>query len=100
MERSTLKKHEPVVQGDVLDLGPGEWALWDPEGDGRWQVVTTCGQCGAVAGCLVKHSIEENGEVNASYVCSATGCGWHVFVRLDGWDLGRKDAGVAFVKEG
>jgi len=35
-----------------------------------------------------KHSIADDGAVSPSYVCPIDGCGWHVYVRLDGWTGG------------
>ena len=31
------------------------------------------------------HSIAADGTLHPSYVCSATGCTWHVFAQLVGW---------------
>jgi len=35
------------------------------------------------------HRVDADGVVSPSYVCTAYGCNWHVFVRLDGFGEGR-----------
>ncbi len=60
--------------------------------------------CGVILGSPTRHSIEADGTVNASIVCSYVSggrqpCGWHVFGRLLDWTGGAMAAGAEkFVK--
>lgn len=47
----------------------------------------TCGGCGRGI-ALCNHTIAADGTVSPSVVCPHPGCGWHVFLRLDGWPAG------------
>lgn len=38
-------------------------------------------------GSLRTHEIKPDGEVTPSYVCPEPTCGWHEWVRLEGWSL-------------
>lgn len=44
-----------------------------------------CGGCGHGM-ALSKHEIAADGTVTPSVVCPYVGCGWHVFIRLEGWN--------------
>ncbi len=54
-------------------------------------MVMRCPKCKGLTALLL-HSIDTNGEVNASVLCNQkrkvedTECGWHEWVVLDGWD--------------
>jgi len=69
MERVRLKRD--------ANLGPGTWTT-----DNQGKAIVACGGCGKCAG--LQHVIEPSGEVNPSLECPH-GCGWHVFVILEGW---------------
>jgi len=43
-----------------------------------------CPNCKGSSGCLIRHTITADGEVNASILCPQN-CGWHVFGILDGY---------------
>ena len=45
------------------------------------------------------HSIAEDGTAEPSFVCMHSGCSWHVFVKLLGYDLQPKPAGQIEVHE-
>lgn len=36
-------------------------------------------------GLISDHAIAEDGTVSPSVVCTEEGCGWHEYIRLDGW---------------
>jgi hypothetical protein len=73
-------------------LGPS-WLL-DSEGE----VLLRC-VCGCILGHPTAHSIEEDGKIDASIVCSQPSggkapCGWHVYGKLEGWTAGAMAAGT------
>ncbi len=88
----------------------------DPKSGGAWglhrqvsygsgeylghHMLMRCPKCLQLSG-LQLHSIEPNGEVNASVLCNCKveggECGWHEWVVLDGWDPEwRKNAGEEY----
>ena len=36
-------------------------------------------------GLISDHAIAEDGTVSPSVVCTQEGCGWHEYIRLEGW---------------
>lgn len=74
----TIPRHD----GEPFDTNSGPWwTLWD----GR--VVVCCGN-GHHADITDKWKIADDGSVTPSILChgNARGsCGWHEFVRLEGW---------------
>ena len=61
---------------------PGTW--WQPKGAKKPFVA--CPHCGGtLLGDDAPHTIEDNGNVNASLVCRHPGCTFHEFVTLWGW---------------
>ncbi len=63
--------------------GPLTW--WPvTRADGRRNAMVACGR-GHIAS-LADHTIGPDGTVTPSLVCPETGCDWHEWVRLDGWD--------------
>lgn len=65
----------------------GTWRPWrDWDFTLQQQIKTAavaCGGCGR-AMSVRKHTISADGSLSPSLVCPH-GCGWHVFVRLVGW---------------
>lgn len=57
-------------------------------GSGAMVFVRCGGSCGEAY--RPDHVIEENGNLSPSLVCPTDGCGWHVWIRLDGWSGGRR----------
>lgn len=41
-------------------------------------------------GSIISHTIFADGVLFPSYVCPGVGCGFHVFVKFDGWTGGEK----------
>lgn len=41
--------------------------------------------------CWLPHVIDFAGNCSPSLMCPVPGCGWHEFVRLDGWTGGPRD---------
>ena len=77
--------HLPRVPCDSMLPG---WSFFSIGGRPD-SVVVRCAHCKSM-GMLVKHSIEPNGEVNASIYCCEPG---HIFAVLDDWPEGlRKSA--------
>lgn len=69
--------------GDRWNGGPLTW--WPvTRSDGRKSAMVTCGN--AHIASLADHDIGLGGYVTPSLVCPEEGCGWHEWVRLDGWD--------------
>lgn len=66
-------------------LAPGSWFL------SAGQPVHRCPEC-LRAAAMVLHSVDADGEVNASIACVSP-CGYHVWGKLDGWTHGVKKAG-------
>lgn len=68
------------------DLKPGTW--WGKHLDKPLVSCPTCG--GTLLGPPAPHTVEPNGNVNASVVCPHDDCDFHEYVRLDDWDGGRR----------
>lgn len=70
---------------------PGSYAQWPDNGSGL--LADCCCPNGHLnslrdAGFEARpgnHRVGEDGAVSPSYVCVEPGCGFHEFVRLDGW---------------
>ena len=63
--------------------------------DGQPEVSLICGGCGLHCGHLINHTIEADGRVHASILCSRKKdgkeqCGWHVYGILDDWNRPKK----------
>ena len=54
--------------------------------DGARTASLSCPECGRVAS-LSDHTIDAAGNVSPSVVCPYQGCTWHVFVKLEGWEV-------------
>ena len=80
------RKHIPHLQFDSIPESGGGWAVLDKE------IEFFCPNCRHWAG-LRLHSIDQNGEVNASVACAGkkklgeerVPCDYHEFVILDDW---------------
>jgi hypothetical protein len=72
---------------DFGEMPPAGWGIFG----GGLGLMTRCPKCGGRAG-LDLHSVNARGEANPSYLCARSTCGFHVYVRLDGWDKGEKPA--------
>ena len=72
---------------DFESMPPASWGVFH-SGLG---LMTRCPKCGGRAGLSI-HSVDNAGNANPSYLCANSKCGFHVYVRLDGWDLGEKPA--------
>lgn len=80
MARVNFEKNE-----NWLD-NPGTW--WHP--GGHRKPVISCPKCGLTSlGDVAPHTIEENGDVNASVICGREGCDFHEFIHLLDWHGGR-----------
>lgn len=70
----------PVPRGDGSRDAPRP--SWSPATvDGKKTALVRCGDCGG--GALLDHDIADDGKVSPSLGCPF--CGWHVFIRLEGW---------------
>lgn len=63
------------------EFAPLTWRKVMRDGQPRATMVCANGHYGA----LVDHTISQDGTVTPSVVCPVTGCGFHEYVRLDGW---------------
>lgn len=68
--------------GDVWHMPPLTWRGLKMT-DGRRSALVCCANGHAAS--PEDHVIAADGIVNPSLVCGVEGCGWHVFVRLEGW---------------
>lgn len=73
------------------DDGTGPAPAWTMDADRL--VYLRCGGCKRICGSPKLHSIDVDGTVNNSVVC--TECGWHVWVRLLDWTGGRMEPNQA-----
>lgn len=70
---------------------PGQWVKVDMDYPDRAKhlklsgVKALCCCPNGHQGSLVNHTIDDDGEVHASYLCHRADCGFHVFARLDNW---------------
>lgn len=73
----------PRHTGDLLDGVPGPW--WLPVVE-NGQAVSANIKCpnGHTAG-ISTHAIGADGTVQPSVVCGGDDCGWHEFIKLEGW---------------
>ena len=62
---------------------PGTWH-GGVKADGTRTASICCPECKKIAS-LTDHEIRSCGVVTPSVVCPRDGCGWHVFVQLEGW---------------
>lgn len=69
------------------DPPPLHWKACDPSTIRRFRALLTCP--GGHIMTLRARTIESSGTVWPSVVCRSLGCGFHDFVRLIDWDLGR-----------
>ena len=91
-DRIHLQKQEKYNQEDWNKTKAPVWHPIANHQDGTpHKPIVRC-DCGQWVG-LQAHSIEPSGEVNASFLHKPNGCGWHVFITLDGWDGGKREAG-------
>lgn len=85
-------RYKLIPKGDPdTEKGKGRWFIQETHADWRY-VVLVCPVCGG-SGTLVhlshpehggRHQIADDGTVSPSVVC-ALDCGFHEFVRLEGW---------------
>ena len=73
MIRTSIPKVDPAHRGS---------AGWYLDEDG---VNLVCGGCGLHIGVATNHTIEPDGEVNASIGCPYPRCDWHVWGLLLDW---------------
>lgn len=82
MNDRVILKHTADVPGLTYD--PLTWHREEHPVLGT-QVISVC-EKGHQSWLSAKgHTVTEDGTVSPSYVCPVDGCGWHVWVRLDGW---------------
>lgn len=93
--RVALQRWQQPPGVKFADMPAGRWGIWNPCGDFPCLVIA-CPDCGKHSS-VIKHSIAADGTSEPSYVCPHPPCGWHVFVRLDGWTFGAKAAGSVTV---
>lgn len=65
---------------------PSSWKSCHPSTIRRFKAELTCPNGHNLV--LRQHRIAESGNVHPSVVCAADECGFHEFVRLDGWEHG------------
>ncbi len=70
------------------DFPPGTWR--PRTRDGVRAANFACPRCGRRAGLGhgSNHDIAADGSVSPSVVCDSDGCGFHEFIKLDGWEAG------------
>lgn len=65
------------------DHKPGTWK--GLQTDSRRSASFTCPECQQIA-YLLNHRIGDDGKISPSVVCPTVGCGFHEFIKLEGWD--------------
>jgi hypothetical protein len=80
----------PLVLERALTLSPsppkGEWSPCHLSTMHRFKASMTCPNGHGIS--LLNHSIRADGRVEPSVVCLASGCSFHRFVWLKGWEFG------------
>lgn len=85
------RKGPPVVWGEGYGRGAGPltWRPVVPHADRPAFLASfalaTCANRHECALSPQVHSVAADGTVHPSYVCPVDGCGFHEFVRLEGW---------------
>jgi hypothetical protein len=90
LKRSRRKRPPITVAPRYRGIGnppPLHWKECDRSTVMRFKAVLTCPHGHSMT--LRAHMIESNGTVRPSVICRSAGCGFHDFVRLRDWDLGR-----------
>lgn len=88
-------KYDPAVRitvpRDQVERGMATRGTWRPLklADGRRSATVCCPKCGG-SSTLEVHTIAEDGTVRPSLGCrwklkGEPACGWHAWVKLDGW---------------
>lgn len=64
-------------------LSPGTWNKWFIRETGLYAVMFKC--TNGHIGTLMDHQITNDGTVSPSVVCPKDGCGYHEWIKLEGW---------------
>jgi hypothetical protein len=72
---SDVRAYPQAVDG--APRRPGSWQLW------KGQVWFTCPLCGTHG--QLDHEVLADGTLDASVECPSDGCGFHEWIRLEGW---------------
>ena len=79
------------TDGHPGNLTQGRWDAYRqadfPTTKQRDTAAVSCPKCSRLF-CVVGHAINDRGICRPSVVCPHPGCGFHEFVRLDGWTGG------------
>lgn len=90
-ESTTGEKMNRYPIPQFQDCSKGTWFTMPDE----IKPLIACPKCdGWFLGDTATHSIEENGDVNASVVCPYEPCDFHEFVNLVGWSGGKINHGA------
>lgn len=90
-----LPNGESVYKDFPVVGKPGWWKVTDFRTGKPVKPLIRC-NCGHVSG-INTHSVHADGRVTPSYFHAKKGqhpqgtddgCGWHVYIKLDGWDMG------------
>lgn len=86
-----LKRFSLPVRGHFsVSPPPLSWDYLDPWAGGPSDLAAiTCSNGHTTRMVAGVHRVDPDGTVYPSYVCTATGCAFHAFVRLVGWPNGR-----------
>jgi len=77
-----------IIPRDLTgDFPRGTWRL--TKRDGFYVANFSCPRCGARGGLGhgTNHTIADDGSVSPSVVCDDAACGYHDFIKLDGWSM-------------
>lgn len=84
MSNYTLKKGRPdIEEGREMPYpaDPGTWIRVNAD-----IVSLKCGGCGRPTHLGTLHKVDTNGKVTPSIVCPYSGCDWHVWGTMEGWE--------------
>jgi len=91
-----LKRHAMSKRGRFdHDPPPATWDYLNPWAGGpRDLAMITCPNGHMTRMTASVHSVDHEGHVSPSYVCTATGCTFHEYVVLEGWNNEERRAGL------
>ena len=88
--RVSIPRVDPNEEGAFHNPGPIGQPRYVETVDGKLGGVR-CAQCGCWGASKGGHTVDVDGNVNPSWLHEPNGraCGWHVWLRLEGWSDAR-----------
>lgn len=92
MNRTPIPFCEDIGKRCIEHPEGAAWGWFDHPQYKKIIVWLYCPECRNSSGCLTRHTITDNGEVNASIQCPSEGCTWHIWGILEEY---KENGGVA-----